>query len=588
MKMLAKRGLVGAVGVICLLLSLSLGVNPARAGIFTPLSLSVTGAVLNAGNQTYSATGGSVVYASIGGNTLDPTASLSFTLSAQVDGFATSGSASFYLAGTSGGQNMTADGQIQITDMVAAAAIPLGCSTTCDSRLPLFFVGASNTTVTTGAGAPSTTAPAFYVESSYFNPWGAPIVLASSDCFNAPFTCSFFIVTTYNTGTIQWQGTETSGAVSGTLSGSPVTGNLTLASRENEDLILGNTSDSGTIALSGMNPSILDVQGTYSGNSTIPSAGTSDCSGDTGFPGTCTQTGFQSTGKVAMQNAQIGVNGTYSTTWGVPALGYGSALSISYDSLDPSTTCGAAVIRANPGQWPTIGLNGSPMISTPNATNTVSFYVTMPDALPATWLAGGCISEDAASFSLLNVTRVAFSVDGGPLQNATFSFAQHDVFECYTDSSMTLMRDWQGCSGSLQVVQVWSGSLTFTVAPTGLHSVTLEAWGQNGVGPFTTSLMVDHSLYSYAGQTFVIAAQSLAGKQLVVKFTGIEPMLTSAGIVMIPVSETYHTIVPQSGVIYGSFLPNSQVMITGPNASDPQGFTLGNSPQSTQQLAVIG
>ena len=228
------------------------------------------------------------------------------------------------------------------------------------------------------------------------------------------------------------------------------------------------------------------------------------------------------------------------------------------------------------------------MIETPNATNTLSFYVTMPDAVPGAWLSPGCTSEDPSSFSQLNVTRVAFSVDGGPLQNATFSFTKHGQFECYTDNSVILIDSWRACSGSLAVVQVWSGSLTYTVMPTGLHSVTLEAWGQNGAGPFKTGVSVAHSLDSFSGQRFAIAANTLVGTPVVVKCTGVEPMLTTHGMVMIPISETYHTIVPQSGVIYGSFLAGGNVTITDLKPSGSWEFTLGDASQPTQQLDVPG
>ena len=99
-----------------------------------------------------------------------------------------------------------------------------------------------------------------------------------------------------------------------------------------------------------MSPAFLDVHGTYSGTSSIPLSGTSDCSADVGgFPGTCTQTGFQSSGAAAMQNTQIAVTGSYSTTWDVPALDYNSALTLSYDNLpDPPVACTPAVIMPAP------------------------------------------------------------------------------------------------------------------------------------------------------------------------------------------------------------------------------------------------
>ncbi len=581
----SRRGLVGALLTVCLLLLVEAA--PVHAGNPQPLSLSAAGTVLNAGTQTYSVSGGTVISATVDGQTVI-SATLTFAMSAQVTGLSTSGTASFDLTGTTtpGGQSVTAAGTVDITNMAGETDIPIGCTTTCNSALPLFFVGGSATTVTI-AGTPSASTPVFDLESPYFNPWGAPIVLAAQDG-------SITIVTTYDTGTIQWQGTETGGAVSGTLGSSPVSGALDIVSQENEDLVRGTASDSGTITLSDMNASVLDVQGTYTGTSTIPTAGELDCSADLGFPpapapgqGVCTQTGFQSSGQAAMQNAQIGVTGTYSAVWGVPALGFTSSLSLSY--VDDPAPCTPAVVRANPDQGPTIGFNGSPTVSSLNATNTLSFYVTMPDALPAAWLAGGgCMTQDAASFSQLNVTRVAYTVDGGPLQNATFSFTKHGEFECSAGNSMTLMDTWQSCTGSLTVVKIWSGSVTFTVMPTGLHQLKLEAWGQNGVGPFTVTVGVYHSLYSYTGQPFVIAAQGLKGQPVVVKCTGLEPMLTTGGIVMVPISYTYHTVMPQSGVIYGSFVANGHVTVAGKKASEVWAFTLGNNPQRTQQLSLGG
>ncbi len=566
-----------------LLLLVMLEVNSAHAGGSspTPFSPAVTGTVKDAGGQTYSVTGGSVVYASVGAEVLDPGARLTFAISAEVTGLSTTGTASFNLTGTSGGQTINVDGNVVISGMVSAQDIPVTCPPSCNSAIPLFFVGGSSATVKI-ADAPSLITPTFDLESPYFNPWGHPIILAAQDG-------SVVMVTTYETGTIQWDGTRTGGAVSGTLSGSPVTGTLGIVSHENEDLVAGTASDSGTIALSGMSPALLNVQGTYTGTSAIPSIGASDCSVDTGFPGTCTQTGFNSTGQVSMQNTQIAVTGSYSTVWAIPALSYGSALTLSYSTLpDPPIACTPATIQANPGDWPTLGLKGQASFSTPNATNTISFYATQRDAVPSAWLTGGCVGQDAGSFSRLSVTRVAYSVDGGPLQNATFSFTKHGEFECSTDTSMTLMDDWRSCAGSLTVVQMWSGSITFTVMPTGLHTVTLEAWGQDGVGPFKMGISVTHTLSLYAGQPFVIEAANLAGMPIVVTTAGLEPMLTTKGTVMIPVSQTYRTVVPQSGLIEGSFFANGQITISAPATSDSWGFQLENTPQVTQHLEIGG
>ena len=95
-----------------------------------------------------------------------------------------------------------------------------------------------------------------------------------------------------------------------------------MTSGELENLVTGSAIDAGTISFSSMTPSSLDAKGFYVGSSTIPTTGTSDCSASTGIPGTCTETGFQSTGHFTMS----GISGSYNTTWGVPALGFSSAV----------------------------------------------------------------------------------------------------------------------------------------------------------------------------------------------------------------------------------------------------------------------
>src|ERR1700737_2251894 len=98
----SRTGLVKVTGILFLVLLM--GGNAAFASNPFPLSLSVTGTVLNVGNQIYSVSGGSVIYASINGQTVDPsTATLTFAISATVIGLGTSGTSSFHLDGTTGG-----------------------------------------------------------------------------------------------------------------------------------------------------------------------------------------------------------------------------------------------------------------------------------------------------------------------------------------------------------------------------------------------------------------------------------------------------------------------------------------------------
>jgi hypothetical protein len=167
------------------------------------------------------------------------------------------------------------------------------------------------------------------IESPYFNPFGAPLLLASVDS-------SIVIAATYTRGNIVWSGTQIGGSISGTLVSTQgqghdgsvrpndesskqatvtVSGNYLLKTLEHENLVTGTAVDEGTISWSSMTPSSLNARGDYNGNSTIPIAPSADCS-PTGLPGTCTMTTFQSAGHFRMN----GMSGKYSTEWGIPGL----------------------------------------------------------------------------------------------------------------------------------------------------------------------------------------------------------------------------------------------------------------------------
>jgi hypothetical protein len=182
-------------------------------------------------------------------------------------------------------------------------------------------------------------------ESPYFSPWGGPLMIVSTDG-------SIVIATTYDKATLDWKGASVSGTIRGSMGTSPVQGTMTLSSNEHEDFVSGTTAyDNGTMSFTNMSPRSLNVQGTYQGTSVIPKPGsfecgltqtltstacTQDCSAYFGslglpvIPGTCTQTGFQSTGQFSLlgQRTSDGVirtttvSGSYSTTWSSPALGF--------------------------------------------------------------------------------------------------------------------------------------------------------------------------------------------------------------------------------------------------------------------------
>jgi hypothetical protein len=168
----------------------------------------------------------------------------------------------------------------------------------------------------TVAGSTQTVPETMQIESPYFNPFGAPIVLASMDN-------SIVIAATYTSGNIIWAGTKVGGATFGTLGSTQTSGAFNMTSSEFENLVTGRSMDAGTISFSSMTSSSLDAKGFYVGTSTIPTTGSSDCSASTGIPGTCTETGFQSIGTFTMS----GISGSYNTTWGVPALGFSSTVS---------------------------------------------------------------------------------------------------------------------------------------------------------------------------------------------------------------------------------------------------------------------
>jgi hypothetical protein len=282
------------------------------------LSTMTTGGVSNLGYQRYTVSGGQVAFAEIAGQTVNPTtATIEYNLRVTQNGLTTTGHATLSFTGmTTGGARVSVNGTFAVGSIVPAAELPYGCSTNCQSALPFFFVGTSPNVQVTVAGSTQTVPETMQIESPYFNPWGAPIVLASMDN-------SIVIAATYTRGNIDWTGTKLGGVMAGTLGTTQASGMLNMTSTESENLVTGIARDSGTISFSSMTPSSLNGRGSYTGTSTIPQTNTSDCSAWSGIPGTCTQTGFQSAGSFTMGR----MAGNYSSTWGVPALGFYSSVS---------------------------------------------------------------------------------------------------------------------------------------------------------------------------------------------------------------------------------------------------------------------
>jgi hypothetical protein len=281
------------------------------------LSASVIGGVTSLGRQIYTVSGGQVAFALIAGQTVEPqNATIFYSFKVVQTGLSSVGEAAVDFVGTSTtGEKVSVVGSFVIGGNVPAAELPVGCSSSCRSALPFVFIGASSAVQVTVENSSQTKSETLEFESPYFNPFGGPILLSSPDG-------SIVIAATYTQGTILWVGTQLGGQMIGTLGSTPVTGSFNMTSNENENLVLGDAIDAGVLQFSSMSPSSLNGGGVYIGLSTIPTAGTKDCSILTGVPGTCTETGFQSTGEFFIPR----ISGGYSSSWGVPALGFSSAI----------------------------------------------------------------------------------------------------------------------------------------------------------------------------------------------------------------------------------------------------------------------
>ncbi|HYR04933.1 MAG TPA: hypothetical protein VEO75_06045 [Nitrososphaerales archaeon] len=287
------------------------------------LNATMAGGVANFGSQFYYVSGGQVAFAMIAGQPVDPaSATIQYSFFASQNGLSTQGFAKVQFSGTTTtGDSVSLSGTFNINGMVPAVQFPQGCTTNCQSALPFFFLASSPNVQLTVGTSTQTVAETLQIESPYFNPWGAPIVLASTDN-------SMVIAATYTKGSILWAGTTLVGTIAGTLDATAASGLFSMTNIEYENMVTGTASDSGSVTYSSMTPSSLNAKGHYSGTSTIPTAGTSDCSAVTGIPGTCTATGFQSAGGFTFTgDANPSIKGTYSTTWGSSALSFVSSVS---------------------------------------------------------------------------------------------------------------------------------------------------------------------------------------------------------------------------------------------------------------------
>lgn len=308
-----------------------------------PLSLTIMGGVVSAGNQHYLIDQhGQALLALVQGDPIAE-AQLTYHLDVQIQGMSATGTGMFHLTGQDmiTGSNVNMNGFVKIVSSQPAVcftgtSMDLSCSGADTSQVPADFLGYASILVTTGQ-TPQTHVTLQNVlmafESPYFNPFGNAIMFgdATTMTTNTPSANSILVVTNYSRATIDWSQVVDAGVVSGTLGAgvdsTTVSGYMTQVASEHEDLVAGTAQDSGTLTLQGMTPSLLDVSGPYNGHSIIPTAGSIPCGSVLGIQ-ICTQTGFLDSGNFHLNSGPSAghpptlVKGSYSTTWLIPAFGF--------------------------------------------------------------------------------------------------------------------------------------------------------------------------------------------------------------------------------------------------------------------------
>ena len=286
----------------------------ALAATSTPLNLGIGGIITNAGSQVYSFRGGAAS-GEVLGNPLKTGASVNYHFAATVSGLTTSGSGHITVPASAytGGHGAIVV-SIQINSQTPAAVFPLdssgnNCVEGCTSEIPLVFEG----TATISNQGQSVTVPVT-VESPYWNPFGGPIFIATDDG-------SLYLIVNYDSASILWTGVVLQGLIQGTYGTSVVTGQYQTTSTSFENLKAGTETDAGIMVFAGMSVPSLNAVGGFTGKTTIPTAGSFDCSPYLGLPeGTCTATGANSNGSFLLIGQGSVIKGSYSTTWSIPSL----------------------------------------------------------------------------------------------------------------------------------------------------------------------------------------------------------------------------------------------------------------------------
>ena len=292
------------------------------------LSLSIqNGGIVNAGPQKWSMSGGILGAAY---DTSTPVlagatwSAVNYSMTANVNGLSTSGTFHLHLYGTTAtGQQIVVRVHTTINESIPAVCFPSYsitgmCAAGDTSEIPAYFIANGFLRIETGSTLSQKYPITLIIEDAALNPFGAPIVITSVDG-------SLLVVATYSHATTEWMGVQTAGTLTGTFGSTAVSGSFVQSIHTKENYVTGTAQDSGQIALVGMTPSSLDSTGHFQGTSVIPTTGTIDCS-PPGLPGTCTETGYSSTGTFTLDPSGFQLSGNYAVQWPAPSIVFGGTI----------------------------------------------------------------------------------------------------------------------------------------------------------------------------------------------------------------------------------------------------------------------
>lgn len=289
------------------------------------LNLSIpSGWITNAGPQTWTMSDGVLVGAFDNATSILSKVTWSwvnFSMTANVNGLSSYGTFRMRLNGTTAaGESIAVTFHTVINSSIPAVCFPSYsvsgvCARGDTSEIPAYFIAYGYYRVHFGTYVSSEHPIALVIEDAALNPFGGPIVVSS-------FDGSLVVVAGYMHARTLWQAVHTEGILSGTLGSSSVSGAFMQTTHSDEDYVTGKAQDYGSISLVKMSPSWLDSIGSFYGNSSIPTSGTIDCS-PPGLPGTCTETGFLSTGNYWLDPKGAVISGNYAVAWPAPSIIFG-------------------------------------------------------------------------------------------------------------------------------------------------------------------------------------------------------------------------------------------------------------------------